>query len=124
MTGINNLTELRSEISRLRQVARDQELQLKKDVTDIGESLKPQNILLSTISSLFGITLDKKEFLKDGIAYSISLLLQRFILKTEKKMEHKIYEWVDTLFVRIKDFMNRHSDPSARRREREEDQQV
>jgi hypothetical protein len=121
MSRINNVTELRAEIVRLRKVSEEQKQQIKNNVQDIGESLKPSNLLFSFLSSVTGIHIDKNEFFKDGIAYGISLLIQRFVLKTEKKIEHKIYEWVDTLFIRIKDFMNRHTDSSSRREERHEE---
>ena len=121
MSRINNAAELHAEIARLRQLSDAQKKQIKNDVSEIGESLKPSNLMFSFLSSFTGIHIDKNEFLKDGIAYGISLLIQRYILKTEKKIEHKIYEWVDTLFVRIKDFMNRHTDSSARREAREEE---
>ena len=120
MSRINNIYELRAEIARLKKVSDEQKQQLKNDVKEIGESLKPSNLLFSFLSSITGIHIDKNEFLKDGIAYGISLLIQRYILKAEKKIEHKMYEWVDTIFIKIKDFMNRHTDSSARREERKE----
>lgn len=120
MSRINNMEELKAEIARLRKVSEEQKQQLKNDVKEIGESLKPANLFFSFLSSVTGIHIDKNEFLKDGIAYGISLLIQRYILKAEKKVEHKIYEWVDTVFVKIKDFMNRHTDSSSRREERKE----
>ena len=123
MSRISNVSELRTEIARLKKVAEEQKLQIKNDVQDIGESLEPSNLLFSFLSSVTGIHIDKNELFKDGIAYGISLLIQRYVLKAEKEIEHKIYEWVDTLFVRIKDFMNRHTDSSAKREERRESEE-
>ena len=121
MNRINNIHELRAEITRLQKMSHDQKQQLKNDVQEIGESLNPSSLFFSFLSSVTGIRMEKNEFLKDGIAYGISLLIQRYILKTEIKIEHKIYEWVDALFIKIKDFMNRHTDASSRREERREE---
>jgi len=120
MSRINNIRELRAEIVRLKKISDEQKQQLRDDVKEIGESLKPSNLFFSFLSSVTGIRMDKNEFLKDGIAYGISLLIQRYILKSERKIEAKIYEWVDTIFIKVKDFMNRHTDPSSRREERKD----
>jgi hypothetical protein len=118
MNKITNIEELHSEILRLRKTEQEQREKIKGHLTEIREELKPANMFMSFISSVFGIHIDKNEFLKDGIAYGISVILQRFILKTEKKFEKKIYDWVDNVFDRIKHFMNRFTEPSARREER------
>src|ERR1041385_3090359 len=122
MSKISNAAELRAEILRLQKQEREQKEKIKNGIKEIGEELKPANILMGLVSSIFGIRIDKNEFLKDGIAYGISLILQRFILKAEKKFENKIYDWVDTVFERIKHFMNNFTEPSARRDERKEEE--
>ena len=122
MSKINNITELRSEILRLQKQEKEQREKLKNGVKEIPEELKPANLFMNFISSLFGVHVEKNEFLKDGIAFGISLIIQRFILKTEKKFENKIYDWVDTMVKRIKHFMNRFTEPSARREERKEEE--
>lgn len=121
MSRINNAAELRAEIVRLQKVASEQKQQIKNDVSEIGEALKPSNLLFSFLSSVTGINVDKNEFFKDGIAFGISLLIQRYIFKSEEKIEHKIYDWLDTLIIRIKDFIKRHTDSSSRREERQEE---
>ena len=120
MSRINNITELRAEILRLQKTELEQKEKIKNDIKEIREELKPANILMNTVSSIFGVHIEKNEFLKDGIAYGISLIIQRYILKTEKKIENKIYEWVDTMVERVKHFMNRFTEPSERREARKE----
>jgi len=105
MTAIRNAGELRMEIKRLRTLTASQEKQIKTDIENIGDSLKPGNLLLSFFSSVTGIRLEKKEFLRDGIAYGLSLLIRKFILKTEMKLESKLAEWADSFFQKVRDFM-------------------
>ena len=121
MSRINNINELRAEIARVKLQVREQEELIKADIKNIGEGLKPANLLLNAVESATGINLDKKEFLKEGIGYAVSLLIQRYVLKTEKKLEHKIYEWIDALFIRIKHFLSRIIETEAKREEREEE---
>ncbi|MCX6292209.1 MAG: hypothetical protein NT126_10660 [Bacteroidetes bacterium] len=120
MKKIENLHELRAEISRMKGVAKQQELQIKKDLSEIRDDLRPENILWNSLSSLTGIKINRNEFLKDGIAYGISLFIQRFILKTEKKMENKVYDFMDSLFERVKSFVNKFTGADAKRSERNE----
>jgi hypothetical protein len=122
MSKINNIRELRAEILRLQKAERELKEKIKSDIKEIGEELKPANIFMSAVSSIFGVRIEKNEFLKDGIAYGISLIIQRFFLKTEKKFEKRIYDWVDTVFERIKHFMNHFTEPTARREERKEEE--
>ena len=124
MSRINNITELRAEILRLKKTEQEQKEKIKNDIGEIREELKPANILMGAVSSLFGVHIEKNEFLKDGIAYGISLIIQRYILKTEKKIEKKIYDWVDTMFERVKHFMKHFTEPSKHseaRKEKEEE---
>jgi len=118
MNKIKNLEQLRKEINRMQGVAKEQEQQLKDDLKAIREDLKPANIFWNTVSSLSGIKMDKNEFFKDGIAYGLSLLIRRFILKSEKKMENKVYDVVDSIFDRVKSFVTRFANHDARREER------
>src|SRR6185369_12539978 len=96
MNKIENLDQLRAEIRRMKSLAKLQEQQIKNDVQGIREDLKPENIFWNAITSLTGIKMNKSEFFQDGIAYGLSLLLQRFVLKTEKKVESKVYDFVDS----------------------------
>src|SRR5689334_6878102 len=107
MKQIENLEQLRSEISRVKAIAKNQELQIKNDLKSIREDLKPGNIFWNAVSSLTGIKVNKNEFFKDGIAYGLSLIVQRYILKTEKKVENKLYSVIDSVFDRVKSFINK-----------------
>jgi hypothetical protein len=121
MNKIENLEQLRAEISRMKTVAKNQEAVIKSDLKNIREDLKPGNIFKNIISSLTGIRLNKDDFFKDGIAYGLSLIIQRYILKTEKKMENKIYSVVDSIFDRVKNFVNKFTTADAKRSERNEE---
>jgi hypothetical protein len=120
MTNIENIHQLRDEIKRLREQSKQQELLIKDDLREVREDLKPQNILWSALSSITGIKTDRSEFFKNGIAYSVSILIRRFILKTERKAEHAFYGVVDDLFERIKKFINKFGGSEARKAERNE----
>ncbi len=120
MKKIENTGDLRSEIARLKIVAKQQELKIKSDLKEIREDLKPENLLWNSFSSLTGIKVNKNEFFKDGIAYGLSLILQRFVLKTEKKVEGKVYDFVDTIFDRLKNLVNKFTNHDAKRSERQE----
>jgi cell division septum initiation protein DivIVA len=120
MNKIENAAQLNTEIARLKALAKVQEQQLRSDVKELKEELKPHNILLKSVSSFTGIKVDKKEYLKEGLAYALSLIAQRYILKTESKIEERAYEFVDSVFEKIKKFMNKHTSHEAKREERNE----
>ena len=121
MTKIENLEQLQDEIKKLRELAKKQELQIKNDLFEIRDDLKPQNILLNALSSLTGIKINKKEFFQEGILSGLSLFLRRFVLKTEKKMENKFYDVVDGMLDKFKSLVNKFAGPDARRAERRDD---
>jgi len=121
---INNIEQLRAEIKKAKEDVRMREAQLHRRAMQIQESLKPENVVLRIISSITGINIDKAEFFKDGAAIGLSLFLQRFIFKTEKSMERKIYHWLDELFDRVKSVINKfshHGDVGSEKIEEEED---
>lgn len=120
MSNIENLEQLRAEISRMRNLAKQQEQQIKGDIRGIREDLKPENIFYNAITSMTGIHVSKNDFFKDGIAYGLSLILQRFVLKTERKVENKIYDFVDSIFERVKSVVNKFTGSDAKRGERKE----
>jgi hypothetical protein len=109
MARIENIDQLRMEILRLEKSTSEQEIRLKQDLANIRQELKPINLVLNSLSSITGIKFNKNVFLKDGILYGANLLLQRFILKTEKKAEETVYKFVDVVFEKIQGFMKRHS---------------
>jgi len=120
MKRIENVEQLRAEISRLKIVAKQQEAQLRSDVSEIREDLKPENLLWNSLTSLTGIKVNRNEFFKDGIAYGLSLIIQRYILKTEKKLESKAYDFVDGIFDRVKNIVSKFTNHDAKRGERRE----
>jgi len=120
MNKFNNVNELRAEITRLKLVAKQQEQAIKNDLKEIRKDLKPENILWNAVSSLTGIKMDKKEFFKDGIVYGLSIILRRFVLKSEKKVENVAYDFLDNIFDRVKNLVNKFAGHEAKRGERNE----
>ena len=87
MNKIENAEQLRTEIYRLKNIASQQQEQIKNDVKAIREDLKPENIIWNTLSSITGIKINKSDFFKEGIAVGIYVLIQRFILKKERNIQ-------------------------------------
>lgn len=123
MAKIENIHQLQAEIERMEGVCKQQETKLRKDLQELKEDFNPLNIILGTISSLTGVKLDRKEFMKDGIGLGLSLFFQRLILKAEKAVENKVYDFVDTAVEHLKKFMSKAVDPSERRKARMEEQE-
>lgn len=122
MNKVENIEQLRTEIARLKIVAKQKEQDIKNDFKNIEEEFQPANLLWKGFASIAGVNMSKNEFFKDGIAYGLSLLIQRFILKSERKMEDKVYDVVDTIFEKTKSFINRFTNAQARREERKAEQ--
>ena len=120
MRQIENTKELRAEIRKLQDEAKDQEMSLKKDLLEAKEYLKPENILLNLISSIVGIRIESKEFFKDNIMRGVYTLLQRLVLKAEHKMEDGIYSFIDDLVEKIRKFLHRFVSHEAKREARKE----
>ena len=105
MNNIRNLQDLRAEKKRLEALALQQKTQIKQDIADIKESLQPANLLLNAVSHLIGIEFDNKTFLKNGIAYGLSILVQQYFLKTEQKVEEKLHDITVSLVEKVKQFV-------------------
>lgn len=113
MKKIETSEQLKLEIARLEGRAKEQEENLRKSLRDLREQYRPENMALNALSSITGININKSEFLKNGIAMGLSLVLQRFVFKTEKNVERKIYSWIDELFDKIKNLLNKFSSMSS-----------
>ncbi|MFN8143744.1 MAG: hypothetical protein U0073_04940 [Bacteroidia bacterium] len=109
MKKIETSEQLKLEIARLEGRAKEQEENLRESLRDLREQYRPENMALNALSSITGININKSEFLKNGIAMGLSLVLQRFVFKTEKNVERKIYSWIDELFDKIKNLLNKFS---------------
>jgi hypothetical protein len=109
MAKIENAEQLRAEINRLQTEVKEKELKLRSDLMHMKDQLKPENILMNSITSLTGVRVDKSEFFKNGLAMGISLVLQRFVFKTESTIERKVYSWIDEIFDRVKNYINKFS---------------
>ena len=120
MNKMENVNQLHAEIARLKKIAKVQEQQIKSDLKEIREDLRPEAIFWNTLSSVTGIKMNKSEFFKEGIVYGISMMVQRFVLKTERKMENKAYDFVDSIFERVKNLVNKFTNADAKRGERKE----
>lgn len=121
MKKIENIAQLRAEIKLLEERSLQQKTVIKEDIKHLREGFKPMNLVANLIGDLTGVKVDSKSFLKDGFAYTVSLVVQQLILKFEKKFENKVYDVVDGLMERIKKFVNTLSDSEVRRQAREEE---
>lgn len=117
---ITNREELRAEIRRLKAVSKEKETELLGELSALGENLRPENIVVNTLSKLTGIKIDKNEFLKNGILIGLGLLAQRFILKKEIQFERIIYGWVDNVFDKIRHYASKFNSVRSERVEQED----
>lgn len=109
MKNIENSEQLRAEIARLEELAKSQEQGLRVQIRGLREEFRPANMVMNAVSSMTGIKINKNEFLKNGLAFGLSMVLQRFVFKTETSFERKIYGWVDELFDKAKSVINKFS---------------
>jgi hypothetical protein len=116
--AVRNIDDLRSEMDRLKTTCAADEVQIKKDIDALRNDLKPENMLLNLVSGITGIRFDRSSTGKGGILYGISLLMQRLMIRAEKKAEDAVYSLVDVLFQRIQDFVHKHTTHEAKREER------
>ena len=105
MTNIHNLQDLRAEKKRVEALALQQKNLIKQDINEIKESLQPANLLLNAVSHLTGIEFDNKTFLKNWMAYGLSILVQQYFLKAEQKVEEKFHEITISLVEKVKEFV-------------------
>lgn len=118
---VHNIDDLRNEIGKLKTACAADEAQIKKDIEVLRNDLKPENMLLNVVSAITGIRFNREATGKGGILYGLSLLIQRLMLRAEKKAEDAVYGLVDVLFQRIQDFVHRHTSHEARRDERSDE---
>ncbi len=119
MNKINNRQELRKEIVRLNRLSLEQKNQIKSDLHSIKENLTPSGILSNLVSGFTGIKVNKENFIRDGFVYTVSLLIQQFFLKSEKKFEAGVYGIIDKLIDKLRSAVNNFSSHEARKRERD-----
>lgn len=119
MSQIENVYQLRAEIARLKAEAANHEAGLRKNLTETAKSLAPGNIFWTIVSAVTGIKVKGDEILSRGVKQALNYIFQRYIVKAERKAEDKIYSTIDTVFTRVRDFVNKHTHSEARRAERE-----
>jgi len=105
---IENISELRLEIKRLRELSKVQEEIIREDVADIKESLKPKNILMDALESITGLRFDKKSIFENGLSAGLLLLVKKYISKAESKAEYTVYEIADRVFEKIRHFISKY----------------
>jgi hypothetical protein len=106
-TGIENRQQLRAELAKLRAEAELQEQKIKLNFERVQEDLKPENILRNSFSRLTGIHLKGKGLFNDALKFGLSALLQRFIIKTERKVEEKVWDLISAAAQRFKDLFKK-----------------
>lgn len=121
--GIENRTQLLAEIERLKKEADVKKSKVSASVAAVKENLRMENIIVNAISSVTGVNINKKEFLKNGIAMGLTMVLQRFVFKTETNLERKVYSWIDSFFDQLKFYINKFSPSGSVRSEKIEEQE-
>jgi hypothetical protein len=107
MERIENREQLRIELVRLKAEAELQEQKIKFNFEKVQEDLKPENILRNSFTRLTGIDLKGKNLFSDALKFGLSALLQRFIIKTEHKVEEKIWDLISVGSQRFKDLFKK-----------------
>ncbi len=104
MTKIRNLNQLRAEKLRLQAQSSKQRTQIKSTIEDLKVNLQPIHLLFEGIANLTGIHIEKNAYLKDGIAFGLSLIVQQYFLKAEQKIEEKLHAVSSSLVEKVKSF--------------------
>ena len=103
---IKNRADLKVEIARLEHKSRNQESNLLEKVHELQDSFTPMNIILSSLSSLTGIPLNKSEFVKKGAIIALTFFIQKFIRKSELRLETILANLLGDIKHKITDFFN------------------
>jgi hypothetical protein len=104
---IENVKELRAEIARLKALADLQEQKIDYNFQQVKESLSPQNIIKNFFISLTGKNSEGQNILLRAINFGISLFLQRMAIRTEHKIEEKIFEAITSVVDRFKNLFKK-----------------
>ena len=99
---IENITQLRAEIARMKSVAKQQEEVVNKNFMRVQNDLKPENILKNAFSRMTGFDSKGNGVLQDVLKFGLSMLLQRFAIRAESKVEEKIFDVLGTAVERFK----------------------
>jgi len=101
-TKIENITQLRAEIARMKSVAKQQEEVVSKNFLKVQNDLKPENILKNAFSRMTGLDSKGNGVLQDILKFGLSLFLQRFAIRAENKVEEKIFDLLASAAERFK----------------------
>lgn len=81
MNKIENTSELRLEILRLKSVQLQQEQQLKQSFEELKENLKPKNILHSATNGILGNPDKSKNYLTEGAGLGMGLITEHLLFR-------------------------------------------
>jgi hypothetical protein len=104
---IENIKELRAELARLRAEADLQEQKINYNFQKVKEDLNPQNIIKNLFINLLGRNTEGKNILLRAINFGFSLFLQRMAIRTEHKVEEKIFEAITSVIARLKNLFKK-----------------
>ena len=79
---IENIEQLREEISRLEQKKIYLKSALKNDVEEIKEELNPLKIIAEIVSRILGLKIHKELFTKDGMFDEIISIIKQIFLRS------------------------------------------
>jgi len=90
MKSIENITELRTEIIRLKIQQSDQESLIKQDIEAIKQSLKPLNMAKKYISDMFSTHGRDNDLITKGAGLGASVFIKNYLLKGSPYLVRKI----------------------------------
>jgi hypothetical protein len=104
---IENIQQLRKELARLKAEAELQEQKIYFNFEKVKEDLKPENIIRNLFSELVSKNSVGKNILLRVVNFAISLFFQRMAIRTEHKIEEKLFSAFGSVLERIKHFFKR-----------------
>lgn len=107
---IETYDDLKSEIARLQVKSKEQEQALLEKLHEVRASFSPQNIIMSSLSSLTGIPLNKAEFMRKGVLVALTYVVQKLLKKSELKLETIIANWFNEIGNKVKDFFRKNEE--------------
>src|SRR3569832_2045493 len=102
-----NIKELREQLARLKAEAELQEQKINYNLQQVREDLKPENILKRLFFGLTSKNSQAKNILMRIINFAVSLFLQRMAIRTEQKVEEKIFGAISSVAERFKNLFKR-----------------
>src|SRR5689334_24230263 len=104
---IENIKQLHEELAKLKAEAELQEQKINYNFRQVREDLKPENILKNLFFGLTSKNSAGKNIVMRIVNFAVSIFLQRIAVRTEHKVEEKIFKAVSSIIERLKKLFTR-----------------